>query len=79
MSSRQWIADLCAEVTPLAIELGLEGRLEPIQTVLHSGNQAMRWLKAVEAGQTIAEAIQAGITEMIDQEQITPRETGALG
>ena len=79
VSCRQWIANLCAEVTPLASELGLDGRLEPIQTVLHSGNQAMRWLKAVEAGQTIAEAIQAGIAEMIDQEQITPRETGALG
>ena len=79
VSCRQWIADLCAEVMPLAIELGLDGRLEPIQTVLHSGNQAMRWLKAVETGQTIAEAIQAGIAEMIDQEQIAPRETGTLG
>lgn len=79
VSCRQWIADLCAEVMPMAIELGLDGRLEPIQTVLHSGNQAMRWLKAVETGQTIAEAIQAGIAEMIDQEQIAPRETGTLG
>ena len=79
VSCRQWIADLCAEVTPLASELGLDGRLEPIQTILHSGNQAMRWLKAVETGQTIAEAIQAGIAEMIDQEQIAPHETGTLG
>lgn len=76
---RQWIAELCDQVMPLAIELNLEKQLLPIQTVLQSGNQAMRWLTAVDQGQTIAEVIQSGIAEMRDQEQSHRPETGTLG
>ncbi len=79
LSARRWIADLCDSVAPLAQTLGLEQQLEPIQQVLTQGNQAMRWLKAIEAGSTIHEALQTGITEMARQEQLNTEQDHALG
>ena len=79
LSARSWISDLCSSVIPLAQTLGLEQRLEPIHQVLTDGNQAMRWLAAIEAGSTIPEAIQAGIAEMAQQEQVNSELAHALG
>ena len=79
LSARSWISDLCSSVMPLAQTLGLEQRLEPIHQVLTDGNQAMRWLAAIEAGSTIPEAIQAGIAEMAQQEQVNSELAHALG
>jgi predicted glutamate--cysteine ligase len=79
LSARTWIADLCASVTPMAKTLGLEQQLEPIQQVLNHGNQAMRWLAAIDAGSTIPEAIQAGVAEMARQERLSTEAAHALG
>jgi len=79
LSARSWISDLCSSVMPLAQTLGLEQRLEPIHQVLTDGNQAMQWLAAIEAGSTIPEAIQAGIAEMAQQEQVNSELAHALG
>ena len=79
LSARSWISDLCSSVMPLAQTLGLEQRLEPIHQVLTDGNQAMRWLAAIEAGSSIPEAIQAGIAEMAQQEQVNSELAHALG
>ena len=76
---RTWIAELRADVTPLAETLGLAQQLEPIDSVLQNGNQAMRWLDAVQNGASIPEVIQMGITEMALQEQTHAQKTGALG
>lgn len=79
LTCRDWITDLCRSVTPLATDLGLIDQLRPIQTVLDHGNQAMRWLDAVQSGQSIAEVLQTGIQDMVDQEQIDTRSPGVLG
>lgn len=79
LSARSWISDLCSSVMPLAKTLGLEQRLEPIHQVLTEGNQAMRWLAAIDTGSTIPEAIQAGIAEMVKQEQVNSQPAHALG
>jgi predicted glutamate--cysteine ligase len=79
LSARSWISDLCSSVMPLAKTLGLEQQLDPIHQVLTDGNQAMRWLAAIEAGSTIPDAIQAGIAEMARQEQVNSEPAHALG
>ena len=79
LSARRWITDLYTSVTPLAKTLGLEQQLKPIQQVLDQGNQAMRWLAAIEAGRTIPDVIQAGIAEMELQEQLNIEAAHALG
>jgi gamma-glutamyl:cysteine ligase YbdK (ATP-grasp superfamily) len=63
----------------MAKTLGLEQQLEPIQQVLNHGNQAMRWLAAIDAGSTIPEAIQAGVAEMARQERLSTEAAHALG
>lgn len=79
LSCRQWIAELCTAVHPLATELGLQHQLLPIHSVLEQGNQAMRWLAAIENGASITEVIQEGIAAMVSQEADATEQTGVLG
>ena len=76
---RDWIAELCETVSPLAEALGLRHQLEPIERVLQDGNQAMRWLTAVNSGATLPEVLQAGIRTMADEERGEAEQTGVLG
>ena len=76
---RDWIEELCETVSPLAETLGLRHQLEPIQRVLQDGNQAMRWLTAVNSGATLPEVLMAGIRTMADEERGEAEQTGVLG
>ena len=61
---RDWIRELISEVTPLAKELNMFDLLQPIQSVLTNGNQAMIWLDSYSKGVSIQSLLQQGITEM---------------
>ncbi len=65
---RDWIKELLLDVTPLAKELHMLELLEPIQTVLDHGNQAMIWLDSYSKGVSIQSLLQQGISEMEREE-----------
>ncbi|QEY32153.1 glutamate--cysteine ligase [Synechococcus sp. RSCCF101] len=68
--AREWIAQLLAQLAPLAAELGLEGTLAPLEPLLQRGNAAMRWLQAVNGGESIASVLQREI-RWLDQRDAT--------
>jgi predicted glutamate--cysteine ligase len=74
-----WIQALLADVTPLAEELNLRQRLQPIDTLLQEGNQAMRWLKAIRSGASLRDVMREGIAAMAAEELSMSSRTGALG
>ena len=76
---RSWIQDLIDSVTPLANELGLHQRLQPLKDLLSKGNQAMRWRDAHARGSSIAELLRAGSRAMEQQEQVLHEPSPALG
>jgi len=74
-----WIQSLLADVTPLAEELNLRQRLQPIDTLLQEGNQAMRWLKTIRSGSSLRDVMREGIAAMAAEELLMSSGTGALG
>ena len=68
--ARDWIAATLSELMPLARQLGLEGRLTPITTVLREGNQAMRWLARHGAGHSIAAIMTTEAEELQQREEV---------
>jgi predicted glutamate--cysteine ligase len=62
--ARDWIATALEELAPLAAELGLSATVAPLQQVLVQGNQAMQWLAAHGAGQSVAQLVAAGALAM---------------
>lgn len=69
-SCRNWVEELIESVAPLADELGLTGQLQPLESVLAKGNQAMRWLQGIHAGRSIESVLSDSIETM--QEEETP-------
>lgn len=67
-SCRDWLKQLIASVTPLAHELGLHEQLQPLQSILMNGNQAMRWLDGIHRGQTVEAMLRGSISAMRDEE-----------
>ena len=65
---RDWIRELVSEVTPLAKELDMFDLLQPIESVLTNGNQAMIWLDSYSKGESIRSLLQQGISEMEREE-----------
>ncbi len=76
---RTWISQLLDDVTPLARDLNLDSHLKPLEAVLSSGNQAMRWQTAYEEGAEISELLRMGILTMASQEQNSSVMDGILG
>jgi predicted glutamate--cysteine ligase len=76
--ARHWLREQLAELAPLADELGLGAVLAPLQNVLDSGNQAMRWLAGQGAGLSIEELLSREIQAMADQETALLEATGLL-
>ena len=66
--ARHWLASELQALAPLALELGLERWLAPLQAVLQQGNQAQQWLAAQAGGTAVAELIAAGAAAMEQQE-----------
>lgn len=69
ITARDWIAAELEQLAPLAVELGLTATLAPLQRVLSEGNQAIQWLRQLEAGQDVAGILAAGIVAMQRDEQ----------
>lgn len=69
IQAREWIRQLLAETAPLARELGLGGRLAPLEALLRQGNQAMVWLRRKQSGASIRAILSEAVTSMADQEQ----------
>lgn len=62
IKARDWIAQLYAELRPIAKERGFSCFLSPLQRILREGNAAQQWLQQVETGHScqavVAQAIQ---------------------
>ena len=76
---RQWIEELLAEVKPMAIEMGMWQRLEPINLVLDQGNQAIKWLHAHDGGKSVQQVIQESIKDMELDENLEIETEAILG
>ena len=79
MTCRAWIEELLDQTTPLAQQHNLLSQLRPMDDLLRNGNQAMRWIHAVETGTSISALLQQGSLAMGHQEQRTTPMSGALG
>ena len=65
---RDWLLMLMESVEPLAAELDLSERLQPLATILDQGNQAMRWLAGIRDGGTIQTVLSSSIKAMEAEE-----------
>ena len=65
--AHEWIQQLYAEIHPFAKKSGIACFLNPIQQILHSGNQAQQWLQQAEKSNP-TEVMQSAIAQMQTQE-----------
>ena len=79
VTCRAWIEELLDQISPLAQQHNLLSQLRPIDDLLRNGNQAMRWIHAIETGTSIRALLQQGSLTMSDQEQRSTPMSGALG
>ena len=77
--SRTWIAEILEQLAPRADALGLSDRLRPLDKLLESGNQAMRWTAANSQGCSIGDLLRQGSCAMKDQEESIAHLSGTLG
>lgn len=61
MMARDWIGELYQEVWPIAKANGIGCFLSPLQKILREGNEAQRWQRQVEQGQSIRQVVTAAI------------------
>ena len=73
------IKELLAEIRPLAIEMGMVQKLEPINVVLEEGNQAMKWIRTVSTGESVQSVLQRGIADMLKEEMTELKREVLLG
>jgi predicted glutamate--cysteine ligase len=69
ISARDWIDLLYKDVWPTAKSNGISCFLMPIARILREGNEAMRWIKQIESGQTPEQVVVAAIAAMQQEEQ----------
>ena len=79
VTCRAWLEELLDQISPLAQQHNLLSQLRPMDDLLLNGNQAMRWIHAVETGTSIRALLQQGSLTMSDQEQRSTPMSGALG
>lgn len=70
ISAREWLAAALAAMAPLARELHLEARLEPLRGVLQHGNTAMQWLQRQREGATIGAIVAADAAALEQREAL---------
>jgi predicted glutamate--cysteine ligase len=68
LTARDWIAEIYAEVWPIAKQQGFSCFLSPVTKILADGNQAQRWLQHHQQGQPVASVITNAIQEAANQE-----------
>ncbi|XGB41234.1 MAG: glutamate--cysteine ligase [Nodosilinea sp. LVE1205-7] len=59
--ARDWIGQLYQEVWPIAKANGISCFLSPLQKILREGNEAQRWQRQVEEGQSIRQVVTQAI------------------
>ena len=64
-----WISQLLEEVRPLAAELELESVLAPLTGLLGGGNQAMRWLRRHQSGESVAAIVASDAAALARREE----------
>jgi predicted glutamate--cysteine ligase len=69
ISARDWIDLMYKDVWPTAKSNGISCFLMPIARILREGNEAMRWIKQIESGQTPEQVVAAAIAAMQQEEQ----------
>lgn len=62
--ARDWIEELYQEVWPVAKQKGFSCFLLPVKKILRSGNEAQRWLQAIEQGMDAQSTMQNAIQAM---------------
>lgn len=64
-----WIEHLITEAWITAYPQGFSCFLTPLQTVLRDGNEAQRWLRQIDQGQSVTQAYQQGIETLAAQDR----------
>ena len=68
IEARRWLELELADLAPLAAERGLATALQPLETLLERGNQAMRWLERHRRGESIAAIVASATAELAERE-----------
>lgn len=68
IEARRWLERELADLAPLAAERGLATALQPLETLLERGNQAMRWLERHRRGESIAAIVASATAELAERE-----------
>ena len=66
--ARDWIEQLYQETWTVAKQQGFSCFLMPLKRVLREGNEAQRWLKAIDQGEDVRSVMQQAIQETAKQE-----------
>ncbi|MFZ9271724.1 MAG: glutamate--cysteine ligase [Prochlorococcaceae cyanobacterium] len=69
MSCQDWLQQLLEEMAPVAAEFNLAAVLQPVQTILEQGNQAMRWLARHQSGESIAAIVASDAAALAAREE----------
>lgn len=69
IKAADWITQIYNEVLPIAKAQGIACFLTPINQIVREGNQAQNWLKQIEAGMDVSQAISQTIEVMERQEK----------
>jgi predicted glutamate--cysteine ligase len=72
--AREWIQQLYDEVWPIAKANGISCFLSPVQKILREGNEAQRWLRQHEAGQSVQQVVQGAIADVAAYEGLLARD-----
>ena len=79
ISCRDWILQLIEEVMPTAQEMDMVDLLSPIYLVLEQGNQAMKWLKLHQSGQSVEDIVRESIVQMEVEENLSTQAKAIFG
>jgi predicted glutamate--cysteine ligase len=66
--AKEWIQNLYDEVWPIAKANGISCFLSPVKKILREGNEAQRWLRQYEAGQSVSSVLVKAIQTVQHQE-----------
>ena len=79
ISCRDWIFQLIEEVMSIAQEMDMVDLLSPIYLVLEQGNQAMKWLKLHQSGQSVEDIVRESIVQMEVEENLSTQTKAIFG
>ncbi len=72
--AKEWIQKLYDELWPIAKANGISCFLSPVKKILREGNEAQRWLRQHEAGQSVQQVVQSAIADVAAHEGLLARD-----